>query len=75
MQEKILEEKIMQDRKNGLPVLLGIAAMYAIAIMDAVISSIILDNHRRHSVHDLFYHHNGHLPPCHCSRLDPSLRP
>lgn len=29
MQEKNVEEKIMQTKKNGLPVLLGLLLMYA----------------------------------------------
>lgn len=44
MQEKNLEEKIIQGKKNGLPVLLGIILMYAAAITGAVISGIILEH-------------------------------
>ena len=43
MQEKNLEEKIIQGKKNGLPVLLGILLMYAAAIIGVVISGIMLE--------------------------------
>lgn len=43
MQEKNVEEKIIQSKKNGLPVLIGILLMYTAAIFGAVISGIILD--------------------------------
>lgn len=44
MQEKNVEEKIMQTKKNGLPVLLGLLLMYAVAILGTVISGITLDH-------------------------------
>ena len=43
MQEKNLEEKIIQGKKNGLPVLLGIILMYVAAIIGVVISGTILE--------------------------------
>ncbi len=44
MQEKNVEEKIIQNKKNGFPVLLGILAMYAVAIFGVVVSGVILDH-------------------------------
>lgn len=44
MQEKNVEEKIIQNKKNGFPVLLGILAMYAAAIFGTVISGVVLDH-------------------------------
>ena len=44
MQEKNLEERIIQEKRNGLPVLLGILLMYAVAVIGAVTSGLILDN-------------------------------
>ena len=43
MQENTLEEKIIQNKKNGLPVLLGIALMYALSIFGLILCGIILD--------------------------------
>ena len=44
MQEKNVEEKIIQNKKNGFPVLLGILAMYAVAIFGVVLSGVVLDH-------------------------------
>ena len=44
MQEKNVEEKITQTKKNGLPVLLGLLLMYAAAILGVVISGVTLDH-------------------------------
>lgn len=44
MQEKHVEEKIIQTKRNGLPILFGILAMYAVAIIGVVISGVVLDH-------------------------------
>lgn len=44
MQEKNVEEKIIQSKKNGLPVLLGILLMYVAAILGVALSGIVLDH-------------------------------
>lgn len=44
MQEKNLEEKIIQGKKNGLPVLLGTILLYAVAIIGAVATGVTLDS-------------------------------
>lgn len=43
MQENTLEEKIIQGKKNGLPALLGIILMYALAITGIVSAAIALE--------------------------------
>ncbi len=55
MQEKKVEEKIIQGKKNGLPVLLGILLLYAIAIFGAVISGVSLDTLSGHIFIEIFF--------------------
>lgn len=55
MQEKKVEEKIIQGKKNGLPVLLGILLLYAIAIFGVVISGVSLDTLSGHIFIKIFF--------------------
>lgn len=43
MQEKILEEKIIQGKKNGMPALMGILLLYALVIIGDIFGGIMMD--------------------------------
>ena len=55
MQEKNVEEKIIQGKKNGLPALLGILLLYVAAVFGAVISGIMLDSVSGHMFIKIFF--------------------
>jgi len=44
MQEKILEEKIIEGRKNGLPVLLGTIVLYVMAVIGVVFCNLMISS-------------------------------